>query len=141
MPKWNAFSPILHQFASIRFRKKPEKDDSGKIRKKKWESWSFQKKLEKAWKFLSLFREGAYFKVRRFIQMKIQNFGIAFSEVTVNNLLSFWYIVIHILELLVIFYMISFFFTITIMLWYILAWVLGMLLSCYWDFFLCSVEE
>ena len=91
--------------------------------------------MEKAWKFLSLFREGAYFKVRRFIQMKIQNFGIAFSEVTVNNLLSFWYIVIHILELLVIFYMISFFFTITIMLWYILAWVLGMLLSCYWDFF------
>ena len=52
----------------------------GRFEKKKW---------EKAWKFLSLFREGAYFKVRRFIQMKIQNFGIAFSQVTVNNLLSF----------------------------------------------------
>lgn len=38
MPKGNAFLPILHQFASIRFRRKPEKDDSkddsGKIPKK-----------------------------------------------------------------------------------------------------------
>ena len=35
MPKGNSFSPILHQFASIRFCKKPEKDDSGNIRNEK----------------------------------------------------------------------------------------------------------
>ena len=135
------FRQFCINLPALDFAKSLKRMTQGRFEKKKWESWSFQKKLEKAWEFLSLFREGAYFKVRRFIQMKIQNFGIAFSQVTVNNLLSFWYIVIHILELLVIFYMISFFFTITIMLWYILAWVLGMLLSCYWDFFLCSAEE
>ena len=57
--------------------------------KKKMGILIFSKKLEKAWKFSGLFREGAYFKVRRFIQIKIQNFGIAFFQVTVNNLLSF----------------------------------------------------
>ena len=46
--------------------------------KKKMGILIFSKKLEKAWKFSGLFREGAYFKVRRFIQIKIQNFGIAF---------------------------------------------------------------